>query len=122
MTAHFDIVAQRTLTAGDTKLLVLIAKPVQDEDDYRCAYSLVGDGGIQKDGYVLGMDSVQALQLVMKRIDSDVSVIGQQIGLSFSWLDDELGVSGFGELVPQYRTPRSTGSSGVLQFPCIVVG
>jgi hypothetical protein len=96
MISFFDCVAQRTLKAGDVKLLVSIAKPVLDKDDYRCAYSLAGDGGIQKDGYVLGMDSVQALQLVMKKIESDVIAIGKQIGIPFTWLEDEPGASGFG--------------------------
>lgn len=95
MTAHFDIIAQRTLKAGDSKLLVSIAKPMLDEDDYRCAYSLVG-GGIQKDGYALGMDAVQAIQLVMKKIEIDVIAIGKRIGAPFSWLENDPGVSRFG--------------------------
>lgn len=96
MTSFSDCIAQRTLKAGDVKLLVSIAKPMLDEGDYRCAYSLVGDGDIQKNGYVLGMDSVQALQLVMKKVEADVIAIGKRIGVPFSWLEDEPGVSGFG--------------------------
>jgi len=90
-----DIVAQRILKSGDSKLIVSIAKPVQDEHDFRCVYSLLGDGGIKKTGYVMGMDAVQALQLVMKKIDNDVIAIGKSIGVRFSWLDDEPGISGF---------------------------
>lgn len=90
-----ECVAQRALRSGGIRLVVRIAKPVRDGDDYRCAYSLVGDGGIEKTGYVIGMDAVQAIQLVMKRIDSDLLAIGKSTGVHFSWLDDEPGISRF---------------------------
>jgi hypothetical protein len=90
-----DIIAQRILKSGESKLVVSIAKPVRDEHDFRCGYLLLGDGGIEKTGYVIGMDAVQALQLVMKRIDSDLLAIGKSTGVHFSWLDDEPGISRF---------------------------
>jgi hypothetical protein len=91
-----EVIAQRALHAGGIKLLVSIAKPIQDEEDFRCRYSLVGDEGIQKTGYAIGMDAVQALQLAMKKIKVDLASIEEKIGMPFSWLDDEPGVSGFG--------------------------
>ncbi len=48
---------------------------------------------------------------------------GRLLGL----LSDRFGrrpllLAGLFEPAPHYRTPRSTGSSGLPQFPCIVVG
>jgi hypothetical protein len=95
MTELVDIVAQRTLTSGNIKLVVSIARPVEDDGDFRCAFLLVGDGGIRKTGHAFGMDSVQALQLAMKKVGVDVIAIGKQVGAPFSWLEDEPGVNGF---------------------------
>ena len=62
--------------------------------------------------------------------DYTISKHRQRLGVFFNSLVKEdvlvkapyLGQQDDPEPVPHYRTPKSTGSSGLLQFPCVVVG
>jgi hypothetical protein len=90
----FDVIATRAFRAGNADLLVRIAKPVEDNGDYRCAYSIAGEG-VEKIGYAMGVDSVQALQLAMRKIDADLGAISRRLDVAVSWLDGPPGKSGF---------------------------
>lgn len=94
MTEIKEPIAQRILRAGDVMIVVTIAKPEEDEGDYRCPYSL-NIGKKIKLSYAMGMDSVQALQLAMKKINADLIAVGNELGTPVSWLDDNPGENGF---------------------------
>lgn len=94
MSAIKEPIAKRTLVAGDAVIVVTIDKPEEDEGDYRCRYSL-DIGQKNKLSYAMGMDSVQALQLAMIKINADLLNIGKELGIPVTWLDDTLGDTGF---------------------------
>ncbi|MCD9033204.1 hypothetical protein LDO32_15870 [Luteimonas sp. Y-2-2-4F] len=87
-------IAQRTLKSGDAIIVVTIDKPEEDEGDYRCRY-LLDAGQKKKLSYAIGVDSVQALQLAMKKINADLLAIGKEIGTPVTWLDGTPGDNGF---------------------------
>ncbi|GHD73885.1 hypothetical protein GCM10007164_23640 [Luteimonas padinae] len=85
-----DPIAQRTLKAGDSAIVVTIGKPEEDEGDYRCWYSL-DTGQNRKQSYAIGADSLQALQLAMIKINADLLALGEELGVPVTWLDDTPG-------------------------------
>ncbi|WP_152540873.1 DUF6968 family protein [Luteimonas huabeiensis] len=87
-------IAQRTLKSGDFIITVNIDKPEADELDYRCWYS-INIGQRKKISYAIGIDSVQALQLAMKKINADLLAIGKETGAPITWLDEAPGENGF---------------------------
>lgn len=89
-----DVIAHRRLFAGDTPVLVSIGRPVPDEDDYSCQYS-ISIGNQRKVGKVLGSDGVQVLQLVMVRISGELVEASRRLGEEISWFRDEPGETGF---------------------------
>lgn len=93
-----DPIAQRILMHGDSHVIVSIGSPEKADGDFACHYSIVGND-VERFGYAMGMDSVQALQLAMKSIDIDLSSMARSSGRDFTWLDDMPGQTGF----PSFR-------------------
>ncbi|MEP7182349.1 MAG: hypothetical protein ABI886_09195 [Betaproteobacteria bacterium] len=89
-------VASRKLRIGSDDVLVVIGKPelFEDGNDYYCPYS-IKQGNDLKVSYAGGMDSVQALQLVMQKIGSDLAYMARTQGVRIDWLDDTPGETGF---------------------------
>jgi hypothetical protein len=83
-------IAQRTLATGDLIIVVTIGTPREDEGDYRCWYSL-DIGQRRKLSYAMGADAVQALQLAMLKISTDLLALGKELGVSVTWLDGSPG-------------------------------
>lgn len=94
MSEQFESVAHRILRCGDATVCVRIAKPVEDRGDYRCDYVL-DFAGEQLSRSVFGMDSVQALQLALKKIAVDLISVSKRLNAPISWLEDAPGVTGF---------------------------
>lgn len=86
--------AHRELFSGKNVFTVTLGKPFEAEDDYICEY-LIDLGETKKHGRVIGMDSVQAIQLVMKRIGVELSALSSRFGEPISWLKDAPGETGF---------------------------
>jgi len=89
-------VAQRELTAGTETVLVTIGKPTLFDDggDYYCPYSIeIGDK--KKLSYAGGVDSVQAIQLAMKKIGVDLAHLGRKHNTPITWLPDTPDETGF---------------------------
>lgn len=87
-------IARRELKYGDDVIVVTIDKPEEDEADFRCRY-LLDSGNKRRLSYAMGVDSVQALQLAMKKINSDLLAIGKETGVPVTWLDGAPGENGF---------------------------
>lgn len=94
MTEIKDWIARRVLTAGNNEIVVYMFKPEEDGGDFRCRY-LIEMVDKKKEGYAIGMDSFQALQLAMQRIGVDLVSIEMQISTTVTWLDDTPGENGF---------------------------
>ena len=75
---------------------VAIGKPRQfpDSTDYYVPYRIKG-AGIEKLWYAGGVDSAQALQLVMIGIGSDLLAIGRKLPGKLQWIGDDSGDLGF---------------------------
>ena len=89
-------IATRILTAGSDNVTVVIGKPekFRDGSDYYCPYSIEYRNKA-KFSYAGGMDSVQALQLAMRKVGADLIHMGTTTGTAFSWLSDTTGDTGF---------------------------
>jgi hypothetical protein len=72
-----EVIARRSylIDNDDSKRLeVLIFAPFEDQGDYRCRYQVIDSGEIVRNGYALGVDSLQALVLAIERAGVDVTV------------------------------------------------
>ncbi len=90
------VIAQRSLRAGNDLVVVTIGKPefTDDENDYYCSYSIEFKGD-KRLSYACGIDSIQAIQLVIKKIGSDLVGLSNKINLPISWFPDTPGETGF---------------------------
>ena len=68
-------IAQRTLSYGSEELTVILGMPQPIADgDFLCAYQ-ISFGAETKKGHAIGVDGVQAIQLAMRKIASDLLFI-----------------------------------------------
>lgn len=81
-----DVIASRILKSGDVIVVVEIYKPEEDGGDFRCGYS-ISYSEIERSGYAIGVDSVQALQLTMAKINAQLVSLGEKLGKPIFWLD-----------------------------------
>ena len=81
---------------GNEEIFVTIGRPrpFEDKEDYYCPYS-IEYAGKKKTRYAGGVDAIQALQLVFKRIGADLFQLAEQSGVSITWLEDTPGFTGF---------------------------
>jgi hypothetical protein len=88
-------IASRTLSFGSQELTVVLGLPQPIEGhDFQCSYViLVGED--VRGGHAIGVDGVQALQLAMRKIGSDLIHMSRVSGVPVSWMDGEPGVTGF---------------------------
>ncbi len=81
-------IARRTFTFGHEDVMVTIGKPrpfdPEGHEGYYCPYSIEFRGS-KKYRYSGGIDAVQAFQLVMKGISSDLETIGMKNGGLATW-------------------------------------
>ncbi|MGH9804248.1 MAG: DUF6968 family protein [Candidatus Acidiferrales bacterium] len=80
---------------GSREIEVKIGKPVPYpfEDDYYCPFQVVGVGS-ERVRYAVGIDAVQALQLVMVALGSELYCLNRDSGGSLHW--DAGGEGDFG--------------------------
>lgn len=93
------VIATRTFyLAGETtrEIQVWIGKPCSFPDgrDSYCPYQIRGLGDA-KVRYAAGIDAVQALQLAMLMIASDLGSLNESCGGMLRWAGDETGNLGF---------------------------
>ena len=91
-------IADRTLKMGTENVVVTIGKPrpFDDNEDFYCPYS-IEYAGKKKVSYAGGMDAIQALQLTMKKIGTDLSCLASAHGVLITWLADTPGDTGFSD-------------------------
>jgi hypothetical protein len=91
-----ESIAERTLVMGADAVIVTIGKPqpFDDGEDYFCPYS-IEHAGQKKVSYAGGIDTVQALQLAMKKIGIDLAHLAKTQGAPIAWLPDTPGDTGF---------------------------
>ena len=85
-----ETIARRvyTLSGGTTtEVVVEIQRPVPDQSDYRCDYSIGWPDG-QKLSHAMGVDSVQALVLALKKLAVDISTSDEALSGRLTWLDN----------------------------------
>ena len=93
-----EIIAERCIEQSDDfgnphQVRILVGKPVKDSrpgGDYACPFCIVGlgDGAVR---WAYGVDSVQALMLVLRMIGATLDY-HRSTGAVLSWLgDDDLG-------------------------------
>lgn len=92
-----DPIAQRKLTFGEESMLVQVARPESNGDDFVCLYSITSKSN-EKFGHAMGMDSMQALQLALRSIEIDLNSLAQSSGKNITWLEDMPGHTGFSSL------------------------
>lgn len=90
-----QIIARRELTCDGKPVRVLIGMPqrLSDPEDYLCPYEIDGPY-TKKLSRVIGIDAVQALQLVMVKIGVDLEASDENRTGRLRWLD-ESGYLGF---------------------------
>lgn len=78
-TREFDLL-------GGRKVTVLIGKPERfpGEDDYYCPYQIVGIGS-GRIRYAGGIDAVQALELTLKMVGTDLYTSSEAQAKELSW-------------------------------------
>lgn len=91
-----EIIARRlyTLTgAADADVAVEIARPVPDQSDYRCDYTIHWPGA-QERGHATGVDEIQALLLALRKVAIDLRLSEYAKSGRLSWLGnrDNLGL------------------------------
>lgn len=94
-----DVVTNRSLSIiGDAvkKIEIKIGKPQKFEDhsDYYCPYQIIGMGN-DRIKYAIGIDGIQALQLTLSRIGSDLYTSEEGKKGNLRWIGDENGDLGF---------------------------
>lgn len=89
-------IARRTLQMGAHKIAVTILLPelFGSDGEYSCSYSIEGEG-ISIETYAIGIDSIQAIQLAMRKAGSDLVYLSAKSGLEITWLPDSPGDTGF---------------------------
>ncbi len=96
----FEIIAERQLEYAsggkESPVFVRIGKPYDDGECWACPFQIIGIGS-ESIRPIYGQDSVQAIQLAMFIINSELEVLDQDNQLTF------LGQSNLG-------FPRTTGS------------
>lgn len=81
------VIATRELSLSPGKIItVLIGKPEKfpDTDDYYCPYQILGFGS-QRVRYAGGSDAVQALELTLKMIGTDLYTSKEAQAGELSW-------------------------------------
>jgi hypothetical protein len=97
LTSIGELIAKRELDlAGQGKVTVLIGMPKKcaDDDDYYCPYQIVGIGN-ERVRYAVGVDEVQALQLVQKMIGTDLYTSKEAASGALDWKGGDKGDLGF---------------------------
>jgi hypothetical protein len=88
-------IAQRTLSYGSEELTVILGMPQPIADgDFLCAYQ-ISFGAETKKGHAIGVDGVQAIQLAMRKIASDLLFISNASGIPITWKMGNQGDPGF---------------------------
>jgi hypothetical protein len=88
-------IAMRKLSFGSEEVTVVLGMPQPVEDsDFLCPYEISYGGQIKK-GYAIGIDGVQAIQLAMRKIASDLLHISTASGIPISWKMGDPGDTGF---------------------------
>jgi len=91
MTAFGEIVARRELdTGGASKVIVELAKPVSDGQDFGCSYRLEYEGK-ERVRTIYGVDSFQALTLALKIISVDLETLEWLPRDRMYWLEPKNG-------------------------------
>lgn len=88
-------IATRTLEWAGADLRVVIFHPVPDGDDYRCEFSIQGSS-LDVHGRAIGIDSVQALQLAMVRVGTQLERLSTAGHGGLMWLGEPSPTGGFG--------------------------
>jgi len=71
-----NIVARRRFALGDDSshyVEALVFEPVEDNDDYRCQYEIREDGKLVWQSHAMGVDSLQALILALRKLGADIT-------------------------------------------------
>ncbi len=89
-------IASRELDANGKKVVVVIGRPEKfpDGEDYYCPYQIVGIGS-ERVKYAGGIDAVQALQLALKKIGTDLYTSQEAQAKQLLWAGGEPGDFGF---------------------------
>ncbi len=92
-----DVIAERRLWLKNTPrpgIRIVIFKPVPDgPEDYRCPYQIEGIGD-EKVRYAVGVDAVQALELVIKVLPAELEALRQEHS-DLRWANADEGDFGF---------------------------
>src|SRR4030081_2369044 len=91
------VIATRELSISvGTTVTVLIGKPEKfpDSEDYYCPYQILGLGN-QRVRYAGGIDAVQALELALKMIGTDLYTSKEVQAGELSWPGGKKGDLGF---------------------------
>ena len=88
-----DPIATRALDLGGQRVIVELGKPIQVGDDFQCAFAIRG-GPREWSDHVMGVDSVQALQLAMRRVGFCLEALPTSEG-TLTWLGEEAPKGGF---------------------------
>jgi len=84
-----QILGTRTLNLGESQTVIVTLgapqKYPESEDDYFCAYQIVGigDGRVR---YAIGIDALQALFLTLKKIGADLYTTPEAKSGALSWV------------------------------------
>ena len=89
-------IAWRTLSMGGESVFVTIGQPelLQSDDEFACQYSIRWRGK-NLCHRVIGIDAIQAIQLVMTRIGTELMALAKENNLQITWLADTPGEIGF---------------------------
>ena len=78
-------IALRKLSFGSEEMTVVLGMPEAIEDnDFLCPY-VISVGDVTRSGYAIGVDGVQAIQLAMRKIASDLLQMSKVSGMPISW-------------------------------------
>ncbi len=77
-------------------MFVAIGQPelLQSDDEFACQYSISWRGKILRHR-VIGIDAIQAIQLVMSRIGTELMSLAKENNLQITWLANTPGEIGF---------------------------
>jgi hypothetical protein len=94
-----EIIARRKLYLADDKekkIVVLIGKPniFPDSSDYFCPFQVIGLGS-EEVKYAGGFDAVQAIQLAIRMIGSELLAMNKSLNGKLRWDASESGDLGF---------------------------
>jgi hypothetical protein len=108
-----DVITSRNLSiVGDIarRIEIKIGKPqkLEDHSDYYCPYQIIGLGN-DTIKYAIGIDGIQALQLTLSRIGTELYTSEEGKMGNLRWVGDENGDLGFPvpdsirDLLPKYK-------------------